>query len=80
MAGAMAMTVEERVEDYRKFLERWEGGVSLPLTALAAAIVTWDASKEIARHSKVLVRLTGALASTSVVLGVLTAVLVWRSW
>jgi hypothetical protein len=75
----MPQTLENRVDEYRQFVMNWNGP-SVQMTEVAAAILTWDASKEIAAHSKVLVRLTWALVGTSVVLGALTAVLVWRTF
>jgi hypothetical protein len=75
----MPQSLEERVDDYRQFILRWEGP-SLGLTHVAASILTVDASKEIAKHSAVLVRLTWALVATSSVLAALTGVLVWRTF
>lgn len=70
--------LDARVDEYRTFVENWRGP-SIEMTKVASAILTWDASKEIARHSADLVQLTWALVGVTVVLAVLTGVLVWRT-
>ena len=48
--------------------------------AIVSAIVNMETNRQIASHSKALVGLTRALLIASVVLSVLTAILLWRTF
>jgi hypothetical protein len=76
LADAIARAKTVLLDELRKDPEAIAG----PLDgAILSAIVNMETNREIASHSKNLVRLTRALLVATAVLGVLTAVLLWRT-
>ena len=53
--------------------DAWSAGVM-------SALLTLRVTREVARHSRELVVLTRALVGMSVILAILTAVLIWRTF